>query len=81
MTNAEDSRKYRKLVAAVVLQAVKDLSDKGERDRALDWFNSANAQPFSFVWCAEALDLDPCRLRSAALRPRAISHARDRLLL
>lgn len=51
----------RRLVAAVLMQALDDLKlGAGVRDRSLRWVcNSRAEEPWSFNWCCGVLRLDP----------------------
>lgn len=55
----------KKLMACVIQQAMDDILDKCAyvRREALDWWNSDNDTPFSFVSCCKALNWEPDTLR------------------
>ena len=46
------------LVASVVMQALRDLGAKREREGARRWLMSDSPRPFGFVWCVESLGLN-----------------------
>jgi len=62
----------RRLVAALLLQAVQDIrlkrNDKNEDNirKAENWFNSESDSPFTFVWICQILDRDVETTRAKA---------------
>lgn len=58
---------YLRLVASVMLEAVKDFRD-GKRD-AIAWFKSDEGYPFSFCWCCDVLDMSAESVRAAINSP------------
>jgi hypothetical protein len=49
----------RALVAAVIAQAVRDVTAKNTRESALRWIDSPSERVFGFVWCCQTLGVDP----------------------
>jgi hypothetical protein len=47
------------LIAAVIGQAVRDLAAKRGRDAARRWIASDSRRAFGFVFCCEALGIEP----------------------
>jgi hypothetical protein len=58
----------RDLIVAVLEGAIRQyLAKPKQRAEALAWF-AATEGPFSFTWCAEAIDMEPEMLRAAVTR-------------
>ncbi|KKL71161.1 hypothetical protein LCGC14_2097710 [marine sediment metagenome] len=70
-TNAQ-ARACRKLWAAVLASALRDLQNKpkygaaaSNRHMAQTWIDSDESSPSSFVWVCRVLEIDPERTRTA----------------
>jgi hypothetical protein len=78
--NAEQIAFHRGLVAAVILQAVRDHQanlrqmppDVAATLEPARWVYSDDRRPFGFVWCCALLDLAPGGLRGALNSPWTI---------
>ena len=57
----EELRPIRRLMAATIILALKDLNrkDKKIRKNAEDWFNERSRKPFGFYYCLEHSGLNP----------------------
>lgn len=79
--------RYRRLVAAVVLQALEDHTRtikaegaaRAMRQEPFQWLTSPKSHLFSYVWCCQVLDLSPDRLEAKLLDPNLVSAARSLL--
>ena len=63
---------YKRLWAAVFLQAVDDVWSGGELDArtARRWIASEETKPTSFIWCCGLFEIDPERAASLILSNR-----------
>ena len=62
----------KRLWLSVLLQAIDDLKRKGERDRALVWFESKNDEINSFIGICENLGIDPDMARGIILKRKGV---------
>jgi hypothetical protein len=64
--NGNSSQEYQ-LWGAVLKQAINDLGDKDERQRAMVWFKSTRNNVGAFLWICMILTLEPRKIRKAML--------------
>ncbi len=70
----------RRLVAAVLAQAIQDI-DRGKpsmRRVLRAWFDNASDRPWGFVWCCDLLDLDADQVRHRLKQPMPANVRRGR---
>lgn len=65
------------LWSSVMEQAIADLSDREQRQQALDWFASRIYRPGSFLFVCDALNLDPGKVLAFTRRRQVVSFAVD----
>ncbi len=70
--SAKPSKEVRNLAMGILVQAVRDIIPKRSRSEAwkswredaLEWFESDESQPGSFLWVTEILQVAPIRIRT-----------------
>lgn len=67
MKDPVDEAPYRRLWAAVVYQAIRDMESFSERRLAMDWIHSKSTKPQSMRWICDMLDLDYYKLLSLSM--------------
>lgn len=67
MKHEVDMSGYRRLWAAVVYQAIRDMESFSERRLAMDWINSKSNRPQSMRWICDMLDLDYYKLLTLSM--------------
>jgi len=83
----QQTRSCQNLIAQVMLQAIVDHLSNVRRFGAeaamgsepARWIMSDEERPFGYLWCCDALDLAPDRLRAVMDDPSLIRVARDRM--
>lgn len=64
--NQEEIQRHKRLVSAVILQAIVDYQDTSTNtDDHIDsvmWLSSDSMEPYSYHWCCAALDISPDRI-------------------